>query len=220
MKKVILILGTALLTVMMCSSFGQSPKEVSIGSQVWMVENLNVDKFRNGEPVPQAKSAEEWKLAGDNKQAAWCYYNNKAANGEKYGKLYNWYAVNDTRGLAPAGWHIPSVEEWKALEDYLGGYQEAGNKMKTSSGWKKDSKIGGGSGTNESGFSGLPGGIRYYHVTFDQLGFGGDWWSSTEGGKTFESDAMTVGLGYLSGQSLSGGGSLKENGLSVRCVRD
>ena len=108
-------------------------KTVTIGTQVWMTTNLNVDKFRNGDPIPEAKTNEEWERAGENHQPAWCYYENKAANGTKYGKLYNWYAVNDPRGLAPEGFHVPSDEEWTTLEEYLG--DDAGKKMKSKSGW-------------------------------------------------------------------------------------
>jgi uncharacterized protein (TIGR02145 family) len=108
---------------------------VTIGTQVWMTKNLDVDHFRNGDAIPQAKTDEEWKRAGENKQPAWCYYNNDPANGVKYGKLYNWYAVNDQRGLAPAGYHVPSDEEWTILSDYLGGSDIAGKKMKSKSGW-------------------------------------------------------------------------------------
>ncbi len=107
---------------------------VTIGNQVWMTKNLDVSTFRNGDPIPQAKTAAEWKAADENKQPAWCYYDNDPANGAKYGKLYNWYAVNDSRGLAPAGYHIPSDVEWKQLTDFLGS--EAGKKMKSKSGWK------------------------------------------------------------------------------------
>ena len=89
-------------------SIQRTASSVKIGSQVWATENLNVDRFRNGDPIPQAKTAEEWQNAGNNQQPAWCYYNNDPKNGESYGKLYNWYAVNDRRGLAPQGWHIPS----------------------------------------------------------------------------------------------------------------
>ena len=108
-----------------------SHNEVTIGSQVWMTENLNVDKFRNGDPIPEAKTYEEWKKAGENKQPAWCNYKNDPANGEKYGKLYNWFAVNDPRGLAPKGCHIPSDKEWTVLTDFLGGNKVAGTKMKS-----------------------------------------------------------------------------------------
>ncbi len=92
--------------------------EITINKQVWMAKNLNVDKFRNGDPIPEAKTDEEWHKAGDNGQPAWCYYNNDPANGGKYGKLYNWYAVNDSRGLAPVGYHIPSIYEWTIPTDY------------------------------------------------------------------------------------------------------
>jgi len=112
-------------------------------------KNLNVSTFRNGDPIPQAKTVEEWKKAGENQQPAWCYYDNDPADGEKYGKLYNWYAVDDTRGLAPKGWHVPSNAEWTILTDYLGGMNVVGigTKMKSKTGWNED-----GNGTNSSGF--------------------------------------------------------------------
>jgi hypothetical protein len=110
-------------------------KGVAIGTQVWTTKNLDVATFRNGDLIPEAKTDEEWKAAGENKQPAWCYYDNKAANGTKYGKLYNWYAVVDYRGLAPAGWHVPTDEEWTVLSTYLGGKEVAGEKMKSRSGW-------------------------------------------------------------------------------------
>jgi len=109
-------------------------KTVTIGTQVWMKENLNVSSFRNGDPIPEAKTDEEWKAAGDAKQPAWCYYDNDPNNGAKYGKLYNWYAVNDSRGLAPVGYHVPTDEEWSVLIGFLG--DDAGKKMKSTSGWK------------------------------------------------------------------------------------
>ena len=96
-------------------------QSVTIGKQVWMTKNLDVGTFRNGYPIPEAKTNEEWVNAGLNKQPAWCYYQNDPTNGEKYGKLYNWYAVNDSRGLTPEGWHIPSENEWEILFRYLGG---------------------------------------------------------------------------------------------------
>ena len=87
-------------------------KTVQIGTQVWMTKNLDVSSFRNGDPIPEAKTDEEWKKAEENKQPAWCYYDNNSANGAKYGKLYNWYAVNDPRGLAPIGFRVPTDEDW------------------------------------------------------------------------------------------------------------
>jgi len=109
---------------------------VTIGAQVWMAENLNVERFRSGDPIPEARTDEEWKQANANKQPAWCFYDNDPSNGTLYGKLYNWYAVNDPRGLAPEGWHVPTDVEWTIHTDGLGGEEMAGKKMKSSSGWK------------------------------------------------------------------------------------
>lgn len=94
-----------------CDSSIKYGSEVRIGSQVWTTTNLNVVTFRNGDTIPEAKSEKDWETAGYNKQPAWCYNENNAGYGVKYGKLYNWYAVNDPRGLAPNGWHIPSDAE-------------------------------------------------------------------------------------------------------------
>jgi uncharacterized protein (TIGR02145 family) len=158
-------------------------KEVKIGDQIWMSKNLDVDTFRNGDPIPHAETDEAWEEAAENQEPAWCYYDNDPTNGEKYGKLYNWYAVNDPRGLAPEGWYIPSDDEWMTLIDYLGGEIEAGVKMKSTIGWNDD-----GNGTNESGFSGLPAGDRNW--SFYDIGKCGYWWSSTE-------EATHSALGYL-----------------------
>jgi len=109
---------------------GRVYKTVRIGEQVWMAENLNVSKFRNGDLIPEAKTKEEWKAAGENKQPAWCYYDNDKKNGEKYGKLYNWYAINDRRGVIPEGWHLPSDEEISTLKYYL--YDNKNSKVEIS----------------------------------------------------------------------------------------
>jgi uncharacterized protein (TIGR02145 family) len=185
--------------------------EVTIGSQVWTSTNLDVSTFRNGDPIPEAKTMEEWEKAGKNKQPAWCYYDNDPSNGAKYGKLYNWYAVNDPRGLAPNGYHIPTDAEWTILTDYLGGEDNAGTKMKSTSGWKDN-----GNGTNSSGFSGLPGGYRFNDGTFSGIGYYGYWWSSSE---SYTDDAWYRSLYYSSGYVYRYSSS-KENGFSVRCLRD
>ena len=127
----------SLFVAVFCTQINHA-QTVTIGNQVWMTSNLDVDRFRNGDPIPQAKTAAEWRAASDNKQPAWCYYNNDPANGGIYGKLYNWYAVNDPRGLAPAGYHIPSSAELEQLKDFLGTgvlSSGAGAKMKSSKGW-------------------------------------------------------------------------------------
>jgi uncharacterized protein (TIGR02145 family) len=210
MKKAILILVLSFGIV--CISFSQTDySSISIGKQVWMISNLNVDRFRNGDFIPQAKTNEEWEKAGENKQPAWCYYDNESSNGELYGKLYNWYAVADSRGLAPIGWHLPSDEEWSTLVNYLGGADVAGVKMKSTMGWKKNDK-----GTNGSGFSGLPGGIRANEGYFGAIGMGGYWWSSTE---TNKFDALSRFLGYIN-VDVSSDEYGKEKGLSVRCLKD
>jgi uncharacterized protein (TIGR02145 family) len=116
---------------------GRSYSTVVMGNgQEWMAENLSVFYFRNGDPIPVVKTAEAWQKAGENRQPACCFYENNAENGKTYGLLYNWYAVNDPRGLAPEGWHIPTDAEWLKLTDYLGGDMVAGSKMKSTSGWQ------------------------------------------------------------------------------------
>jgi uncharacterized protein (TIGR02145 family) len=205
MKKVnlILILFVCLGTI----SFSQT---VTIGTQVWMTKNLDVDRFRNGDPIPEAKTTEEWENAGENKQPAWCYYDNDPKNGEKYGKLYNWYAVSDSRGLAPEGWHVPSNDEWTVLTDNLG----SGYKIKDTYGWTSNGNET--KSTNSSGFSGLPGGDRSYVGSFDFIGYHGYWWSSTEGNTN---NAWSRTLNYRYG-FVDGFTNHKGNGFSVRCLRD
>ena len=213
MKKVSLILIVVVMTAMMLSSFGGGAStEVTIGKQVWMTENLNVDKFRNGDPIPEAKTDKEWSKAGKNGQPAWCYYNNDSSNGNRYGKLYNWFAKNDPRGLAPEGWKIPTDEDWRRLTDFLGGQEEStGKKMQSTFGWADNEN-----GTNESGFSSFPAGNRSEIGNFGDSGVEGSWWSSTEYGK--EVAFLLTIRGWFSAPDIY---SLdKKSGFSVRCLRD
>jgi len=210
MKKASLILILIILI-----NFGCQGQTVTIGTQVWMTKNLNVDKFLNGDPIPEAKTNEEWEKAGLNKQPAWCYYNNNPDNGNRYGKLYNWYAVNDPRGLAPKGWKIPSDEDWSHLTDFLGGESVAGKKMKFTNFWS-DNFDESGNGTNESGFSGIPGGFRHGYGAFCHLGDGGYWWSSSN------DDTNGAWLRYI---EYCHDDTYRDNfgqliGHSVRCLRD
>jgi uncharacterized protein (TIGR02145 family) len=188
-----------------------APGNVAIGTQVWTIKNLDVVTFRNGDAIPEAKTNKEWEAAGNKKQPAWCYYENDAKNGVKYGKLYNWYAVNDARGLAPAGYHIPTDKEWTKLSDYLGGEEAVGKKMKNSSGWNDA-----GNGNNSSGFSGLPGGFRNYNGDFLDVGKYGEWWSASEDD---ESDAWYRELISIYSR-IDRDNYYKVNGFSVRCIRD
>ena len=180
--------------------------EIKIGDQTWTSKNLDLDTYRNGDEIPQVKDKEEW---ANLTTGAWCYYENKTSNGTTYGKLYNWYAVNDPRGLAPKGYHIPTDAEWTILTDKLG--DKAGTKMKSTSGWDDD-----GNGTNSIGFAGLPGGCRSSNGTFGSIGVAGSWWSSSEDGPKHA---------WFRGLSSNDGNDFlyyfnKPNGFSVRCLRD
>lgn len=194
--------------------------EVKIGNQVWKNKNLDVDRFRNGDLIIQANTCEEWNKAWINRQPAWCYYNFDSDN-SKYGKLYNRFAVNDPRGLAPNGFHIPSIDEWKILIDFLGGIDNAYIKLKSKNKWSKDN-----SGTNESGFSAMPLGEI---VNCDGLAhciFGDEdntsWWSSTI------TDAFSTPNGYNVIQTLDIHCNTAPNkcvagdwdGKPVRCIKD
>jgi uncharacterized protein (TIGR02145 family) len=186
----------------------KDPGIVRIGEQSWAVANLNVSTFRNGDSIPEAKTNKEWVAAGEAGKPAWCYYNNDPVAGQKYGKLYNWFAVNDPRGLAPVGWTLASDEDWARLSYSLGG-QEAGTKMKSISGWSD-----GNNGTNDSGFLGLPGGYRIENGLFKNLGSIGIWWSSSESSVSSAYDHYLQLSGTLGRSS-----SPKQRGSSVRCIR-
>lgn len=190
---------------------GNAYKTVKIGNQVWIVKNLNASHYRNGEPIPQVQDPDEW---GKLKTGAWCYYENDKENGKTYGKLYNWYAIHDPRGLAPIGWHVNSDAEWTILEDFLGGHDVARDKLKEAgtAHWQSQSN-----GNNISGFTALPGGYRRLYLgTFSNIGKIGYWWSATEDDAT---DAWGRNLIY-NNSNFSRFTYTKESGFSVRCVRD
>ena len=196
---------------------------VSICNQAWTKSNLNVTHYRNGDVIPQVTDPTQW---ANLTTGAWCYYNNDPSNGAVYGKLYNWYAVNDPRGLAPQGWHIPTDSEWTILTNCLGGESLAGGKMKETSSsqtdtysWYYDSGA-----TNLSGFSAKPASWRYTESSGTL--FGGNypikmsafWWSSTEFGSVMASlRNIQASSNSLYMQVLS---HVKSNGLSVRLVKD
>ena len=186
---------------------GNFYKIVKIGTQVWTAENLNVSHYRNGDIIPQVKYPDEWsKLT----TGAWCYYNNDSENSKTYGKLYNWYAVNDPRGLAPEGWHIPTNAEWKQLEDYLGGEKIAGGKLKATTLWESPNK----GATNESGFTAIPGGYRFFDGYFNNVGNYGYFWSSSE----FFSDFAWFRYLYYNRKVVNRKFLFKSIGMSVRCL--
>jgi uncharacterized protein (TIGR02145 family) len=190
---------------------------VTIGNQVWMTKNLNVDTFRNGDKIPEAKTAEEWLAYGKAGKAAWCYYDNDTANGEKYGKLYNWFAVIDARDIAPRGWRVPNNNDWAALGSFLGGDSIAAPKLKSTNGWKKIDSVISGNGDNSSGFSALPSGFRdNSSQNFRRLGkMVGFWSSSTDRAN----GAYAVGLIYIR-SSLGKDVMPMSTGLTIRCIKD
>jgi uncharacterized protein (TIGR02145 family) len=189
-------------------------KTVKIGEQEWMSMNLNVEYFRNGDIILEANTKDEWIKAGEESKPSWCYYNNNSSNGEKYGKLYNWHAVNDPRGLAPEGWHVPANAEWTVLTDYLaanGHIGEEGKVLKATSGWNS-----GGNGTDDYGWLGLPGGFCFDNGDFGFIGSNGFWWSSSLGNT---SNVWSRNLRDGS-DNVAKGNFGNSYGFSVRCLRD
>jgi uncharacterized protein (TIGR02145 family) len=200
---------------------------VQIGTQVWMVENLKTTKYRDGSPTPNVTDNTEW---GNLTTGAYCNYNNDAAIGNKYGKLYNWYAANSNKNLAPTGWHIPTDAEWATMEKYLiaSGYNYDGtttnNMLAKALAAITDWPISTGTGTpgnrltknNLSGLTALPGGFRDYDGTYQDIGGSGNWWSSTELDTGYAWD-RAVNKNF---RNMFSFWVHKSCGYSVRCVRD
>lgn len=184
---------------------------VIIGYQEWMAENLNVTRYRNGDSIPNITDNTSW---SNFSTGAFCWYNNdETAYSNIYGALYNWHSVTDTRGLCPEGWHVPTDNEWiELITNYLGGAYVASAKLRSTSGWNIN-----GNGNNNSGFNGLPGGVRYYHpsLSFNLLGEAAGFWSSTE------KNIGTAYYRYLPSYDYIGWHyNWKNNGYSVRCLKD
>jgi len=192
-------------------------KSVIIGSQEWMKYNLNVRKFRNGEPIPLIRTPDEWVFASENCQPACCFFENMWWIGPNYGKLYNWYAVNDPRGLAPEGWHIPTDEEWEKLTGFLGGEEVAGTKLKSKREWEDPE------GTNTSRFNALPGSFRKPDGEFKGVEDDNNWWKCF--GYWWTSDENDSGSAWERSIRDYNGYVYREYaekgfGFSVRCIRD
>jgi len=190
---------------------------INICDKQWTAKNLEVTHYRNGDTIPQVQDPVAW---SNLTTGAWCYYQNNTANEPVYGKLYNWYAVNDPRGLAPTGWHIPANAEWQNLADTcLGGFPIAAGKMKTTGTLLAGTGLWGGStntSTNSSGFSGVPSGYCFTNGTFANLGAAAFWWSTTQSTASnawyYEADQEA--------EELSSSTYSKKLGISVRCVKD
>jgi len=192
---------------------GNTYYSVTVGNQIWMAENLNTTKYRNGDVIPNITDGAIW---GGLTSGAYCNYNNDINNSAVYGRLYNWYAVSDKRNIAPSGWHVASNAEWKILIDFLGKEIVAGGKMREigTSHWNPNFGA-----TNESGFTALPGGSRGWGPgPFSDLGKSGNWWSSDEYDSTTAWDRGVGGQEqYMSSQVFS---MPKVRGESVRCIKD
>jgi uncharacterized protein (TIGR02145 family) len=187
------------------------PPTIQIGTQTWTQQNLNVTTYRNGDVIPQVTDPTQWTNLTT---GAWCWYNNNSANGDIYGKLYNWYAVNDERGLAPAGYHIPTDTELTTLVNFLGGSSVAGGAMREAgtSHWQSPNT----GATNSSGFTALPAGTRLSNAEFLYLNTASWLWSSyqvnasTARSYLLETNTTTATLTVVT----------KKNGQSVRLVKN
>jgi uncharacterized protein (TIGR02145 family) len=189
---------------------GNTYNTVQIGTQVWMSENLKTSRYRNGGSIPYVVGNSDWQALTT---GAWSNYNHDAANDPIYGKLYNWYTtLGDT--LCPAGWGVPTDDEWTTLTTYLGGESVAGGKMKSvGTAYWNDPNTG---ATNESGFSVLPGGYRYYDGSFNDIGDYASFWSATENASFY---AWYRNLNFFIGFVFRSFND-KSLGASVRCLRD
>lgn len=191
---------------------GNVYKTITIGTQEWMAENLRVVRYRNGDSIPEIVDEDKW--SGVNNSGAYCNYYNNLGFSLVYGKLYNWYVVDDSRNLAPAGWHVPTDADWQILLNYSNS--EVGDKLKEKGKihWlESENSV----PTNESGFSAVPGGYRYRNMGFEDLGYQGIYWSKTDKGSSladiivFFHDNVNVESNFF---------EYKVNGYSVRCVKD
>jgi uncharacterized protein (TIGR02145 family) len=190
---------------------GNVYKTVTIGTQVWMAENLKTAKYNDGTTIPLVTDEKAWEALIT---PGYCWYNKDATTSKgTYGALYNWYTVN-TKKLCPQGWHIPVDAEWTILTTSLGGESAAGTKLRESGSahWQKPNS----GATNSSGFNALPGGYRNNHGVFANINFFGFWWSATEYVPTA---SYCLSIGCASSEVLRIF-SMKKNGYSVRCIKD
>jgi len=173
-------------------------KTIQIGSQVWTTKNLRVFKFRNGDPIPIIQDSDEWVML---QESAMCI---NPDNGEFY---YNWYAVNDPRGLAPEGFHVPSDDEWQQLVDYCGGNEKAGNLLKSTKKWNGIAPV--------KGFNAIPSGYRSESGYFYNKGYHGFWWSSSPSGTYAWLRSLDSGDSNVYRSSTNA-----RYGFSVRLIKD
>ncbi len=199
------------------TSVSQTPATIAICGHTWTARNLDVTTYRNGDPIPQVTDPTAWT---ELTTGAWCWYNNDSVTYHAYGRLYNWYAVNDPRGLAPEGWHVLTDADWEAMETCL-GEDSVGYRMRAAAGaqWPAPASA----IDNSSGFAGLPSGMRSDSGAFSLAGHSAVYWTSVEGsvseafcGRLIHHvnnagvPSMVTGVGYMN----------KADGYAVRCVKD
>lgn len=201
---------------------GNIYKTITIGTQVWMAENLKTTKYRNGNPIPNITNTNQWKNL---RTGAYCDYVNYSQFSNTYGHLYNWYAI-ESGNLCPTGWHVPSETEWEILIDYLGGQLNAGAKLKEygNSHWSSVSSV----ATNESGFTALPGGMRE-RSSFIGIELGYSFTSISYGCYLWTSTAISLPSNYVPtaaychiqmGNTVLTYELFRDTGCSVRCIKD
>jgi uncharacterized protein (TIGR02145 family) len=184
----------------------------TVCEETWMGKNLEVSHYRNGDKIEYIDDPEEW---GNAFEGAWCYPDNNINHGKTFGKLYNWYALMDPRGLAPDGWHVSSDVEWTELNDYLGGGRGVEEKLKSTSGWYHNSN-----GTNESGFDALPGGLCYGNGEFHEISKYCYFWSTLENvNPDYKVYAYCRYLDDVNSSMLRVALS-KKSGMSIRCIKN
>jgi uncharacterized protein (TIGR02145 family) len=191
---------------------GNTYSVVTIGSQCWMGENLKTSKFRDGSAISEVTDGEQWK---NQLTPAFCWYNNDNTNDGTYGKLYNWFAIQDSMGICPGGWHVPSDAEFAVLTKYLGSADDVASGRLKEEGtlhWDAPNEM----ASNSSGFTGLPGGMRFQEGQFNHMGKNGLFWSSS---RDSESLAFFLTLTYNTPTSYQTD-TYKRSGFSCRCVKD
>ncbi len=222
-KRIIMKTTLLFLCLIILNANCLNAQDVKIGKQVWMSKNLDVSTFRNGDTIFHAKNSVEWEKAAENKLPAWRYAYDNDPNKEVYGRLYNWYAFNDPRGLAPRGYHLPSNEEWAKLIKFLRKGGKIGLKLKSKNGYKcRQTSPNGdrsyyGNGSNSSGFDGLPGGMLDCNGRLNEYGNTGYWWHSEKDSLFSWSVRLTCNN---NNQDLMFQDVWKCYGASVRCIKD
>ena len=184
---------------------------VTIGSQIWMVENLRTTRYRDSTSIPLVESSTTW---SNQVVPGYCWYNDdEALNKNRYGALYNWYAVSSGK-LCPVGWHVPSDAEWIKLTDQMGGESLAGGKLKEigTSHWKNPNV----DATNVTGYTALPGGYRTNIGEYVNIGNYGNWWSTT----SVITNVANYRYIYFGNGAVTKSFVNQKYGLSVRCLKN